>query len=545
MGQNSAIAVRPATGNLAAYTWWFPGSPVKVQLQLGVVERLQDLLAAGAATQGLLTGRAVGQTTRIHDFKVLPGAEPPSAESVEAAIASVAGADAVGYFRITREAALRLNDSDISLAEAVFADPHHVFLLIQINEPQPPTATFFFWDQQRLCGDFPFLEFPFDAPTLALAEQHKRETAQKKIAARPEVLDPKVASAEPPVRRRMAIPVLVRWGLPLILAGSLAVWAAVRFLPPWLARFNRPAAAPGLSTTPARPPLGLNAERQDGDLRLRWNRDSGAILNATSAVLAIEDGGAIRKITLDPVQVRSGSILYAPTSDQVQMQLTVIDPENTTSESVIVILPKTGAPQVRPMAQKVTPAGSPEADQPEDDVPSSPLVAKRPFTPPAASAQQARALQLPVDERAASNALSNNALATPALINQLAAQLPAVPAPNANAPMSGAPARPASQPPPVKTDYQPPAPLNRVMPRFPSTLRVSVNRPLTVEVQVDIDATGKVVKAEALPAQEAIPPLLIATAVNAAKLWKFQPARKGTDAIPAVFVVRFTFNPQR
>ena len=114
--------------------------------------------------------------------------------------------------------------------------------------------------------------------------------------------------------------------------------------------------APIVSTSPvdssSQISLGLQAQRQNGDLKLTWNRESSAVLEATSGVLSIEEGGRQRKITLDPAQVRNGSILYAPTTDQVQIQLTVLDPQGMTSESVIAILPQAGAPQVQALARR-------------------------------------------------------------------------------------------------------------------------------------------------------------------------------------------------
>ena len=56
------------------YVWWFPGSPVKVHLELGVAQRLKDRLEQfppGAPEEGLLFGRALDGTTEILDFDPL------------------------------------------------------------------------------------------------------------------------------------------------------------------------------------------------------------------------------------------------------------------------------------------------------------------------------------------------------------------------------------------------------------------------------------------------------------------------------------------
>jgi TonB family protein len=66
----------------------------------------------------------------------------------------------------------------------------------------------------------------------------------------------------------------------------------------------------------------------------------------------------------------------------------------------------------------------------------------------------------------------------------------------------------------------------------------------TVDVNVSVDASGNVVKAEAAPRQ-GLHPLLRDAAVQAARRWKFQPARFNGHAVPANIVLQFNFAPTR
>ena len=173
MGRNLAVAEQRAPVAPLHYPWSFPGSPVKIQLGLDVVERLQRQLPG---EQGLLLGRVRGHTTEISDFIAIPGSEPPDSNVIAALSPDLPGEPSrVGYYRIQQGGSLRLNEHDLSVAAAAFPEPQQVFLLIQLDDSGPANATFFFWDDGRMCGDFPFLEFPFDASLLAGAERHQAD----------------------------------------------------------------------------------------------------------------------------------------------------------------------------------------------------------------------------------------------------------------------------------------------------------------------------------------------------------------------------------
>jgi TonB family protein len=67
-------------------------------------------------------------------------------------------------------------------------------------------------------------------------------------------------------------------------------------------------------------------------------------------------------------------------------------------------------------------------------------------------------------------------------------------------------------------------------------------KPTTVDVNVSVDASGSVVKAE-VAAKSGLHPLLRDAAVQAALQWKFQPAQYDGHPLPANIVLRFSFAP--
>ena len=88
--------------------------------------------------------------------------------------------------------------------------------------------------------------------------------------------------------------------------------------------------------------LALTAERHGTDLVLSWNRESPSISRASYGMLIIKGKDGRRDIALTPDQLRAGSIVYTPTTDQVEVELSVVAGEQVTKDSVIVFIPHKG-----------------------------------------------------------------------------------------------------------------------------------------------------------------------------------------------------------
>ncbi len=546
MAKGSAISGSVTAAAPKHYTWSFPGAPVRVQLSLSVVERLERELLHAEEASGLLLGGTAGRTTEVLHCKAwIAPAQPSKADAL--------APDVVGYYRATRDD-LRPNHTDVELITALFPKPHQVFLLIQLNKSGPPNAAFFFWLGPERFADFPFMEFPFHSALLN-AEQNKAEAAPQKLAV---VADASEPAARTGVRRGNLTSKVILWCLGILLVLCLsgaAVLVALKRFPVNGRTGSQPPTAHQAAPS-SQDDLGLQAERHNGDVKLSWNRNSASVLNATSGMLSIEDGGASRKIVLDPLQVRNGSILYAPTSDQVQMQVTLFSTQGSTSESVLVILPKAGSPQQEAVVRRVAP--------PAPQLP--PAAADSPAAKPNAAPAGPEGVQPPNRSAPAppsANGGNNAADTTPPRVSGLTpvsvaplpsvlAQLAGPPSPP-QAPASGPTANPAPQQPahlpepaagsPLELAISPSVATKKVLPAFPPELRGVALKPITVSVRVEIDETGKVKAARAVPSKGFVYPLMTQEAVQAARLWRFDPAKRGAKAIPSEVVLEFVFKP--
>jgi len=99
------------------------------------------------------------------------------------------------------------------------------------------------------------------------------------------------------------------------------------------------AAAPAPAT---KQPLALTAERHGSDLKLSWNGSSPSIARASYGMLIIKGKDGRRDIALTPDQLRAGSIVYTPTTDQVEVELNVVAGEQVTKDTLVVFLPHKG-----------------------------------------------------------------------------------------------------------------------------------------------------------------------------------------------------------
>jgi hypothetical protein len=151
------------------------------------------------------------------------------------------------------------------------------------------------------------------------------------------------------LRCARAIDVVNTW------AGRVAVWlvlvcmsvgallaAGFRFLglDPWAPKAEPPAASAAVGG----PSLGLKFNRQGTDLVVTWDREAVVKSGATAGLLSVRDGATEKAIGLNADLLRSANVLLSPESDQVQIQLTFLRPnQSTVSESGIAILPSRGS----------------------------------------------------------------------------------------------------------------------------------------------------------------------------------------------------------
>jgi len=548
------------------YTWTFPGSPIQVQIRLSVINELGSLLPRSARLElgapsgcGLLLGDAARLgATEISGFESLSALTPAGIEDAKRRAAS----RVVGFYRTAEKGSLCMSEQELSLARTHFSDPHSVVLLIETDQTGPGNAVFFFWDQGQMYGDLALMEFPFDADQLGRNEQ-VRARAREEIIPDAEKRGPDPRRSR--TRRVHPLPVAVALGL-----GAIAGYFYFNAGRQTAVRADIHAVAVPVSAAPS---LGLSIERKGSDLLLSWDRLSAPVRSASFGEVMIREGDASRKLPLNAQQLRSGSILYAPTTDQVEVQLNVVNGEKVTGESMTAILPPVGPhPQVglitsaqtfesprqpnEPVAARTPAAVGASTPPTAATEPRHPLSASadrelRKFSIPRGLASQRSAATVPITEPPP--AVAGNSLG--ALGSPLNWQLPAIPAP-ASMPAPATLARtngaqdhtipsPVAAPANHETALpQPPVPTHQVTPRFPSDVKRYLINNTLVKVLVHIDAQGKVIRAEPISKQSANI-VLIQAALDAARGWAFRPATVGTTPVASEMVLEFNFSPGR
>jgi hypothetical protein len=545
------------------YTWTFPGAPVRIHLYLSVVERLApevrracDVVPAHSVEiGGLLLGTAdfksspvveikdyvpfLGEYRTDHKF-ILSDADQRKLERTLAAIREerADGLTVVGYYRSHIGTGLSLNESDLALAEAHFFDPADVLLLVKPSTDGSSTAGFFFWDNGRIDSEFTFLEFPFDARLLtgarikpSIRERERASTGVESAESQPQVDGRQTFEAEPlspPIRDRRGGPKPPWLWYPLftvllIALGAVGYQALLKWAGP----------ATGEATVASDPlALALRVERKDNDLRVSWNRKATAVIQAKEAALSIHDGDAQQQeLRLNIEQLRNGSVLYTPANASVQFRLEVTASDNTkTSESVLALTaPKPGAAA---LAKPVTVSRPAPADPPAGDS----LQDRRGLTPPGAkrnSGEPVRSVMVnPPAQPPEASKPSQAAVRDPLL------------APNPQRPGVAAPASSTQpSPAPSASTYVAARPIRQTQPVLPAGVRRLIASAVEVDVKVQIDETGRVVKADPLPSRRPVSSSLVGAARSAALQWSFEPARRGNQPVPSDLVLRFQYRP--
>jgi protein TonB len=491
-----------------------------------VVDEFQKRIAGneGPAQGGLLLGgvprNGVTEITRLQwvqtfDPDVIQEALAHSRHKV------------VGFFRVTHDGELVLGADDLYLASGYFQDPNSVFLVARTKASGSADACFFFWDNGRIQGDFALMEIPLDRHQLAVAEQQR----QRNLASRPELVTA-LPRALPNTRPKPAW-----WWLALLVVLFVALGGAAGYF------YSRRQPASPVAATPPPPvriaaeprsSLGFSAERRGGDLMLSWNREAPQIVNATFGMLLIRGPEVNRDMPLNPEQLRTGSVLYTPTTDQMEIQLNVVEKERVTRDSVIVLLAQKESVRA-PISARTAPAAEPSRERSVPESGTTVRIPPKPFKgiqvtrggassnptigsepPPAIAAERGRTVDfsiLPFEPVAPPNS----------------------PAPS-TAPVQSAAPTPSPVPAAAVPTYKP-------VPVVPEQLKAILTSPRVVQVKLELTATGEVKKATVIPSKGSIPTLDEA-ALRAAKEWRFRPASINGRAVPGEAIVQFRFSPR-
>jgi TonB family protein len=384
----------------------------------------------------------------------------------------------IGFWRSHRRPGLYLDKRDFDLMREFFAQPWCVALGVR----PPSSAGFFFWEGGDIHRTSSYQEFEL-----------------------PDAVQPVnvPSNGKHPVRKRWAI------------AAAVAVLALLPFL---LRSTN--------STGTAFNMLSMRAEMKPGLVRLKWNPNSKVLRDGNGAVVWIADGPEESKLELTPEQVRTGTLDYKPVTGDVNFRMQV----GPFAESLRVL---GEAPQVA----AVMPAPPPEPS-PIKPV-RRPKPPKEELPPPTATAISA--VREPTVER--SREVESPAPPQVAL-GPTRLDRPPVPSRSLELPkVTATVERPRSSPikkvfgwmkiPGLRKDFIPPKPVRQVQPHL------ATKQPTSVAVRVAIDQKGNVWDANLL--SKDVDGKLGLSALEAARRWRFEPARVDDKPVPSDMVVRFRF----
>ncbi len=580
------------------YRCSFPGCPVPVSVHISLIETLQEIVRnEGGDLQGILCGQpsaagpVVGSSHALTVFGM---------EEMGRAIAE-AHDPVVGYYRIREGSSLLLTADEIDLAETLFARPGSVILLVE-RRAGCPMANFFFVEHGAFLN-YPLLEFPLDAAMLTEREatRVRRTDEEAVVPAAPGLPPPDSGSGSPPpaANRKSGSarrPATLLWKFAMVISVAIASFSVALFIYRPHKRIDNEGAA-GSTLLAAR--TSLRAERQGEDLKIMWDLNSPAVAGATSGLLDINDGGTTRRILMTADQVRFGSLLYSPASEQISVRLTTLkDDQSTEQESVLVLLSRPPQPQAQPQSGKGQQSPGQQIPRIPFEVKTEPLPPTRAFVPPAGNREMKPPVQLEdppairasperVDplaplslgsvspppaidaprtepakatvqaspERADPQApLPPGSVSPPAIVaprtepakpaiqaspehgDPPASQLPGSVSPPANA----APRSELAKP--LEEGYVAPVLISQEGVRTPPELVPILRRPVAVSVRVDVNEAGRVTRAEAI-AEKGIHALLLRAATDAARRCRFQPARRGQSPVSSTVTIVFHIGP--
>jgi proteasome lid subunit RPN8/RPN11 len=380
----------------ALATWKAPECPFTIEyslrvlddIRLAVMDAFFSLPRGGAEIGGILLGQFMKRRLVIEDHVPLdcehafgPSfALSPRDQARLAALLASAEQDPgrltpVGWYHSHTRSEVFLSEADQDLHDRYFPEPWQVALVLKPHTFQPTRAGFFFRDtggsihgsasyQEFVLAPLPVRPIPAgvapqveSAPSTRLRHGPGPRGPVITVAAEapPAVPAPQPASEAQPadgLPRFSELPANREWrGFAAVLAIGIGVAVSVvgfqtrRLWLPGLTAAIRP--APQLS-------IGLNAIDADGQLQIRWDRDSLAVRQATDAILEIDDGPVPRNIELDPLQLATGTFTYARQGEQVDVKLSIHLPNGQQSRGATSFLgklperkPQTEDPEIR------------------------------------------------------------------------------------------------------------------------------------------------------------------------------------------------------
>jgi hypothetical protein len=426
----------------------------------------------------------------------------------------------IGLYRTHSRPGLELDPEDEKLAGEFLTQAGSFFLLLRPEGGRQTRAALFLPDAQSISSD-PELTFPIDYVPPSENNTHDLTFDAREVA----------------VTREKG------WRTWAAAAGVVALLAAVLFFGRgWVNRHAivKPPEIARIAAEPAA--LHLRAAIELDHLRINWDPDASKV-GFGNGTLLIMDSGTATQIPLEASLLKAGSVEYYPRSSTVRFELRIGE-----ASDVILIA---GA---RPSQSQ------PAAEQRADTKPPAPRAAPEPILRPISPAPS-----VAIESRSAEPRISpKESLVKPAEAPEERVVLQTNPTPGSQQPApAGISANPVPPPPQVDTLPPPPAetaaarpiaaprfleaqPIEhhirkKVEPQISSGIDRLVSSKVTIRVRVSIDDQGRVVQAEALTRGEPLVNYLAQAAVNAARLWLFEPAHRAGRNVPSEAILNFDF----
>ena len=375
------VARRNASG---FFRWEESGEPIAVHFHLNAVELLdRDTIRAGkAGTAGILLGKrddGPNPTLMIENYEPVPSALWKTSDSpfgdrrqVKAMIdrwksRTHRRMDVLGFYRSSSGGETVLTQDDLSVAGENTTQPESLFLLIEPRSGQPSNGRLFLTKGAAVTWEW--------SPNLFnRAELSGRGTPLRTEVRRSAVKQEPVRVSEEP--QEVRIPTedetqnLQKWQWAV---GALVI-AALLAVGIFYSRRSVVTKGPApKAELPIDSSLGLKFERTGTDLRLSWNPNAAAIVNATSGRLLINDGPINKTVNLAASDLRRGTITYSQMTDDLTIRLQVDTPDSPgpITESVRIVggfptlSPTPASPSTDSLAATDARSGPRQSDHPD------------------------------------------------------------------------------------------------------------------------------------------------------------------------------------
>jgi outer membrane biosynthesis protein TonB len=489
-------------------------------------EGFHSLPRRGLEVGGLLLGSAEGRDVRLCDVHAIaiehkfgPSYQLSDAdvkvfrETIEG-LQQSSGVRVIGHFRSHTKGKLELMFADLTIA-ALTGAPQPLVLLVTTSADEPAVAHLY-----RKTGDKFTRLLAFRLPSepgaqavisgVQFARESVSEPPPNEVAEVPDQApraDRPNQSKTRPWRTALAACIIVG-----AILGGYSAWRAL----------HRQHSTDTSS-------VQLTVQQTADSVSLSWDRTSTAVRSASSGVLTIQDGSYGRIIRLTRSELTMGRVFYSPQTDAIRFRLDLYQGGDTVSSDSAVAI------AIRPPPSVVARRDSGVTlDVPVSRTGAASRVSEKLAPKPAAPRRRFQPLPQ------ASPLFSAEIGVPPEIPAQIGAASPAPVLPRNPDPLLPAPLRSAESS-TAAISFVAAIPVKKVTPALPPRLRSLIHESVSIEVAVRIDVGGKVIEAKAIRATSTSQKLLSADAVQAAMLWRFEPARKNGNPVASETVLKFDF----